>query len=65
MRLIVNVQRDSTQNMDAVQVVCVNWGSTACRYDVIWIQWALLYLTDGKQSLTVRLLGFMVYGVAH
>lgn len=25
------------------------WSCTACRYDVIWIQWALLYLTDGKR----------------
>jgi len=21
------------------------------RYDVIWVQWALLYLTDGKKSV--------------
>ena len=23
-------------------------GVTCCRYDVLWMQWALLYLTDGK-----------------
>jgi hypothetical protein len=26
-----------------------------CRYDVIWIQWALLYLTDGENARSVLL----------
>jgi hypothetical protein len=26
-----------------------------CRYDVIWIQWALLYLTDGKSACSMLL----------
>ena len=27
-----------------------------CRYDVIWIQWALLYLTDGENACSVLLM---------
>ncbi len=27
---------------------------TCCRYDVIWMQWALLYLTDGKVSFPIE-----------
>ena len=51
----------STQDMVAVQsATCISLRYTACRYDVIWIQWALLYLTDGKQLPTVLWLGILL-----
>lgn len=46
--------KDNMNNQVRVQAaMCITLGSTACRYDVIWIQWALLYLTDGKAMVHI------------
>jgi len=48
---VVNLQFTS---LDIVKILIPSFATAVqcCRYDVLWMQWALLYLVDGKAHVS-------------
>ena len=47
-QFVYNTPKKSRCTPPHTSFCCFPRGVRSCRYDVIWMQWALLYLTDGE-----------------
>jgi len=51
------------EQKDFCCVMFMTCNDMPCRYDVIWIQWALLYLTDGENACSMLVPMAAILGV--